>query len=198
MTQSSELAALTARIEQLERELARRRDLDEIQDVLTRYARACDWLDDELLATVFWDDAAIDYGFFKGTGAEFRPLLMNVERSANKRWHVAAQLAVDLQGDVAHVASYQFSVSTVPGAPQPQNELMHAYGYYLDRMERRGGRWGIAQRKHVAVGGTLIPDVGSGGMFAVLNHLAGASPSHPDYPRGARPAPLTRPRSSGT
>lgn len=183
MPDPAELAALNARLAALEHELARRRDLDEIHDVLTRYARACDWLDDALLATVFFDDAEIDYGFFKGSGAEFRPLLMSVERSANKRWHVAAQIAVDLQGDVAHVSSYQFSVSTVPGAPQPQHELMHAYGYYMDRMERRQGRWGIARRKHVALGGTLIPDLGSGGMFAVLNHVGATTPQHPDYPR---------------
>lgn len=190
MSTPAEFAALIARVETLERELARRRDLDEIRDVLTRYARACDWLDEPLLATVFWDDAEIDYGFFKGSGAEFRPLLMNVERSANKRWHVAAQVAIDLQGDVAHVASYQFSVSTVPGAPQPQDELMHAYGYYMDRMERRHGRWGIARRKHVALGGTLIPDLGSGGMFAVLNHIGATTPQHADYPRVPAAEPL--------
>lgn len=190
MSEPGDLAALTARIDQLERELARRRDLEEIHAVLERYARAVDWLDEELLASVFWDDAEIDYGFFKGTGRDFRPVLMGVERSIGKRWHTAPNVAISLDGDVAHVASYQFSVSHVPGAPEPHTELMHAYGYYLDRMERRGGRWGIARRKHLAVGGTMLPDVGSGGMFAVLNHLVGGSPAHPDYPRGPRPAPL--------
>lgn len=190
MTQTSDLAALTARIEKLERELARRQDLDDIHAVLERYARSVDWLDEELLKSVFFDDAEIDYGFFKGTGRDFRPVLMDIERSIDKRWHTAPNVAISLEGEVAHVASYQFSVSNMPGSPKPHTELLHAYGYYLDRMEKRNGRWGIARRKHLGVGGTVIPDVGSGGLFAVLNHLVGASPQHADYPGRSRPAPL--------
>ncbi len=183
MTQAQDLSALTARIEKLELELAQRRDTDAIHAVLERYSRAVDWLDAELLATVFFDDAEIDYGFFKGSGKDFRPLLMDIERSIDKRWHSASNVSIRLHGDCADVASYQFSVSNVPGAPRPQTDLMHAYGFYLDRMERRDGRWGIARRKHIAVGGTIIPGVGSDGMFAVLNHLVDASPAHVDYPR---------------
>jgi hypothetical protein len=160
VSQAPDIGTLLARIERLERELARRQDLDEIQAVLERYARAVDWLDEELLKTVFWDDADVDYGFFKGTGRDFRPVLMDVDRSIDKRWHTAPNVAITLEGEVAHVASYQFSVSYVPGNPRPQTELMHAYGYYLDRMEKRNGRWGIARRKHVAVAGTMIPDGG--------------------------------------
>jgi hypothetical protein len=48
----------------------------EIQDVLVRYARALDWLDDEMLRTAFFDDAEIDYGFFRGSFREFAPILM--------------------------------------------------------------------------------------------------------------------------
>lgn len=184
MSQAQDLAALAARIEKLELELAQRRDRDEIHAVLERYSRAVDWLDAELLATVFFDDAEIDYGFFKGNGKDFRPLLMDIERSIDKRWHSAPNVSIRLFGDVANVASYQFSVSGVPGAPRPQADLMHAYGFYLDRMERRDGLWRIARRKHVAVGGTIIPGVGSDGMFAVLNHLVDASPAHGDYPGG--------------
>jgi hypothetical protein len=186
MTQPQDLAALAARIEKLERELARRQDIDDIYGVLERYSRALDWLDAALLATVFFDDAEIDYGFFRGTGKDFRPLLLDIERSIDKRWHSAPNVSIQLDGDVATVASYQFSVSNIPGAPRPQADLMHAYGFYLDRMERRDGRWGIARRKHVAVGGTIIPGVGSDGMFAVLNHLVDASPGHADYPRAPR------------
>lgn len=182
MTQAHDFAALVARVEKLERELARRQDIDDIHAVLERYSRAVDWLDVELLATVFFDDAEIDYGFFRGSGKDFRPLLLDIERSMDKRWHSAPNVSIRLAGDVASVASYQFSVSNIPGTPRPQSELMHAYGFYLDRMERRDGRWGIARRKHVAAGGTILQGVGSDGLFAVLNHLVDASPAHGDYP----------------
>jgi len=68
MNTTVDVNALVQRIERLERELARHRDLIEIQDVLTRYSRALDWLDADMLSTVFFDDAEIDYGFFKGSG----------------------------------------------------------------------------------------------------------------------------------
>lgn len=178
----TQLKQLVARIEALEAEQARRRDLDEIHAVLARYTRAVDWLDDALLATVFWDDADINYGFFRGDALAFRPLLMDIERSLGKRWHSAPNVSVTLRGDIADVASYQLSISSVPGDPAPQTRLMCAAGHYLDRLERRQGRWGIAARKHLAVGGTFLTDVGSEGLFAVLNNLANASPEHPDYP----------------
>ena len=176
------LKSLLSRIDALEAAQARRHDLDEIHAVLARYTRAVDWLDEALLATVFWDDADIDYGFFRGRALEFRPMLMDIERGLAKRWHSAPNVTVTLRGDVADVASYQLSISSVPGDPTPGTRLMCAVGHYLDRLERRQGRWGIAQRKHVAVGGTFFDDVGSSGMFAVLNNLSDASPGHPDYP----------------
>jgi hypothetical protein len=182
MQQDESMRTLAARVAALEAELARRSDLDEVQAVLARYTRAVDWLDDRLLATVFWDDAQIDYGFFRGAAREFRPLLMEIERGLGKRWHSAPNVSVVLHGDVAEATSYQLSISSVPGDPAPQTRLMCAAGYYLDRFERRQGRWGIARRKHLAVGGTFVEDVGSAGLFAALNTLAGASPAHPDYP----------------
>ena len=42
---------------------------DAIIDVLARYSRTLDWLDDEGQASCFWPDAAIDYGFFRGSAA---------------------------------------------------------------------------------------------------------------------------------
>jgi hypothetical protein len=184
------LAALAAKVERLERELARRQDLDEIHDVLDRYARAVDWLDAEILESVFFDDAEIDYGFFKGSGKDFKPLLMDIERPLEKRQHYALGIKVDLRGDVADVRSYQWSVSTMPGVAEPGRQLLTAFGYYVDRMERRQGRWGIARRKHLAMAGVTLEHMGSDGFLAALNHLGAATPAHPDYLPNTRAAKL--------
>jgi hypothetical protein len=122
-------AVLLARIDRLERELARQRDLEAINDVLWRYARALDWLDDDLLATVFYDDAEIDYGFFRGNGRDFRTELMKLEHTIGRRWHLSVQTKIDLDGDSAEVESYQLSVSTIPGGTTTPAVLMLAYGY---------------------------------------------------------------------
>jgi len=187
-------AALTARIEELERESARQRDIEAIHDVLWRYARALDWLDDALLTTVFYDDAEIDYGFFRGNGCDFRTELMKLEHSVGRRWHIAVQTKVQLDGDAAEVESYQFSVSTLPGETSTPADLMHAYGYYLDRMLRRGGKWGIIRRKHLLLGSTLAREIPLDGTLAALNAVGVTSPQHVDFRALSRAARLDPPR----
>ena len=48
------------RLRALEAEVRDLRARREIEDVLARYSRALDWLDDAMLETVFFDDAEID------------------------------------------------------------------------------------------------------------------------------------------
>ncbi len=178
-----DVTALLNRVTALEEEVARLRDLRAIESVLARYSRALDWLDDNMLAAVFFDDAAIDYGFFRGTAAEFRPVLMAVERTAGRRWHFTAQVKIALDGDRAEVESYNFSVAGTSVAPTAGGTLAHFYGYYKDRFERRGGVWGIASRKHLLVGLTNVPEAMLEGPLASLNAIGTTSPAHPDYRR---------------
>ncbi|MCZ8132377.1 MAG: nuclear transport factor 2 family protein [Steroidobacteraceae bacterium] len=179
-----ELALLADRVAALEHEVGRHRDLAAIHEVLHRYARALDWLDDALLDTVFFDDAAIDYGFFRGSGREFRPLLMQVERTYGRRWHFTSQVEIHLAGDRADVRSYNLSVASVPVSPVPPADLGMFYGWYVDRMEKREGRWGIAARKHLLLAGTSVREIALDGPMAVLNQVGEATPAHPDYLRG--------------
>ena len=46
-------------------------DKQAITEVIARYSRTLDWLDDEGQATCYWPDAQIDYGFFSGTATDF-------------------------------------------------------------------------------------------------------------------------------
>ena len=59
---------------------------DAITDVLARYSRTLDWLDEAGHASCYWPDAPIDYGFFKGTAADFVPVVMAIERRSARRW----------------------------------------------------------------------------------------------------------------
>jgi hypothetical protein len=174
---------ICARLERVERELQLHRDRAEINEVLIRYARALDWLDPVALESVFFDDAAIDYGFFKGTGREFKPILMDVERAAGRRWHFTSQVFIDLRGDLAQVASYNLSVATGPGSsrPTPGNEVMTFYGYYVDRFERRTGRWGIARRKHLLISAIPLTEKPIEGYMALLNQIGATVPTAADY-----------------
>src|SRR6187551_1777108 len=126
----SESSDIQQRLGRLEQEVAGLQALREIEDVLTRYSRALDWLDDAMLETVFYDDAEIDYGFFQGNGREFKPLLMQVERSVGRRWHFTAQIKIALDGDSAEVESYNLSMAAEPVRSDPPAEFDQFFGFY--------------------------------------------------------------------
>lgn len=181
---------LLARLERIERELTEVRERAAVEDVLTRYSRALDWLDDEMLEGVFFDDAEIDYGFFKGTGKEFKPLLMEVERSVGRRWHFTSQIKVELNGASAEVESYNFSLGIPQLADNPPSDVLQFFGMYADRLEKRGGHWGIIRRKHLLITGLSAKEISMTGDFGQLNKLGATSATHPDYRRLAEPVRL--------
>lgn len=168
------LSVLSARVDRLEDERA-------IADVLTDYSLALDWLDEQLLDRVFWDDAKIDYGFFKGSGADFKPILLGVERSFGRRWHFTSQLRIVVTGNVAKVSSYNISVATPSQTAPDADGLTGFLGYYVDRLEKRDGRWGIASRKHLLVAGTAWPDMPITGDLSALNTIGKADTEHADF-----------------
>ena len=56
-------------------------------DLLARYASALEWADEQALSEVFFADAEVDYGFFKGRGDQFVPAMMAQIRACLRTWH---------------------------------------------------------------------------------------------------------------
>lgn len=184
---------ILARLEAVEAELAEQKDILAIYDLMARYSRALDWLDDDMLETVFYDDAEIDYGFFKGSGKDFKPVVMEIEYGTPRRWHFTSQVKIDLHGDSADVDSYNLTLS-LP-AVEPAAGTPHAVyvGFYKDRLLKRGGKWGIIARKHLQWSGGTFPEIAMDGDMAMLNHLGMAEKTHPDYRRLSNAKPLDKP-----
>ena len=63
----------------MQEELQELLDRKACEDVLIRYGRTLDWLDEAGQRDCFWPDAQIDYGFFKGSGEDWVPVVMSVE-----------------------------------------------------------------------------------------------------------------------
>src|SRR5512135_2301496 len=59
-----------------------------IRQVLSRYGSALDWRDPNELSRMVWEDAIIDYGFFKGNGEEYVRTFMEIERAAGRPFHL--------------------------------------------------------------------------------------------------------------
>jgi hypothetical protein len=122
-------------------------DKQAIRDCLMRYCRAVDRLDRELLITVYHEDAIDDHGVFVGDREAFADWVMALHSRAQlATQHIITNHNCELDGDVAHAETYWlFASMNTQGAP-----LTLSGGRYIDRFERRDGRWAIALRKCVA------------------------------------------------
>ena len=133
----------------MEAELQRLLDKQAIAEVLQRYSRTLDWLDDAGQAACFWPDAPIDYGFFTGSAADFVPVVMAIERASQRRWHFLSAPSIAFHSaDRASVECYGFATGIRCDAEGVWSGGLYG-GRYLDEFERREGVWRIAQRQYV-------------------------------------------------
>ncbi|MEH6571252.1 MAG: nuclear transport factor 2 family protein [Halioglobus sp.] len=154
------------------------------EDVLMRYGRTLDWLDQTGQESCFWPDAKIDYGFFQGSGQDWVPLVMDVEAGASRRWHVCTGVMVQIRGDSAKSECYGLTVGTSENEQGEQIDTMFG-GRYLDELEKREGQWRISKRTYIADWTQQFPNgldalTDSGFM---LNILQIQKPDHESYRR---------------
>jgi SnoaL-like domain len=123
-------------------------DKQAIGEVIARYSRTLDWLDDAGQASCYWPDAAVDYGFFKGTASDFLPVVMQIERGSQRRWHFLGGLQIKLCSESAASAENYGIASGVREADGVWTGTMYG-GRYLDEFEKRDGEWRISARQYI-------------------------------------------------
>ena len=117
--------------------------------LLMRYGPAVDWRDRAALETLFWPDATIDLGVFKGSGAEAPDFL--ITGASLRRLHITTSVSLRLDGDGGEAESCAIT-HAITGGPEV-GMASHLYlGRYLDLLERRAGEWRIASRLYVLHG----------------------------------------------
>lgn len=132
-------------------------DKQDIYECLMRYCRAIDRCDEELLRTVYHDDARDDHGSFNSKAADFIPWVMKGLRSQyEKTTHAVSNILIEVDGDVAWCESYinSYHLGDRNGA---RVEWIFG-GRYVDRFERRDGAWKIAHRVTVFDWESLRPE----------------------------------------
>ncbi|GAA0759422.1 hypothetical protein FHS52_000840 [Erythromicrobium ramosum] len=159
-------------------------DKQAIQELIARYSRTLDWVDDAGQAGCYWPDAAIDYGFFKGTAADFVPVVMAVERSTGRRWHLLSSLAVKLtSATTAEGECYGIALGfRREDESEPYKGNMYG-GRYLDQYEKRDGEWRISSRRYIMDWTMAMPDQPDASPNAEfpLPMLDLCESGHPDY-----------------
>ncbi|WP_372727333.1 nuclear transport factor 2 family protein [Nocardioides sp.] len=114
-----------------------------IEDVLTRYTRAIDSGDWDVLDTVFTPDAAIDYtetGGIAGSFAEVKPWLAENLPIFPRRMHLLGQVESVVAGDEAEVSAYFHNPMVLPN-PDGSELLVEFGGIYRHTMVRTGDGW---------------------------------------------------------
>jgi hypothetical protein len=159
-------------------------DKQAIQELIARYSRTLDWVDDAGQADCYWPDAAIDYGFFKGSAADFVPVVMAVERSTGRRWHLLSSLAVKLtSATTAEGECYGIALGfRREDEAEPYRGNMYG-GRYLDQYEKRDGEWRISSRRYIMDWTMAMPDQPDASPNAEfpLPMLDLRESGHPDY-----------------
>jgi hypothetical protein len=118
-----------------------------IQDVLIRYCRGVDRLDVDLLRSVFWPDAEVEYGAFKGNGLEWtQRAVPSLRDGYDGTQHAISNSFVQLDGDVAHVETYVHAYHLLKAGPDEPRRVFFWVGRHIDRFEKRDGEWKIGNR----------------------------------------------------
>jgi hypothetical protein len=119
---------------------------EEIHDVLKRLARGTDRLDAEMMASCYHPDGFDDHNAFRGSGTEFSAWVLEALAGFAATMHFIASPAIRIEGEVAQVDTYCVAHHvSKPDEAQRQTDIILGLRY-VDRFERRAGRWLIAKR----------------------------------------------------
>lgn len=123
-------------------QLQRLLDKEAIREASLRYTRGIDRHDDDLMASAYHPGATDDHGEYIGDAAGFIPYAHRVHSTNwNIHQHFIMNQTIDLDGDAAHVETYFLACLRRKTGP-----IDLVGGRYVDRFEKRDGRWAVAER----------------------------------------------------
>ncbi len=133
--------------EELDRRLRALLDRDEIRQVIMNFARGVDRHDWDLVRSCYHEGARDDHGPFKGDAGEYVEWVAeNLPKLAEMTMHLIGNVIVELECEtVAHSESYVIGFHRYRRGDGTRADWLGG-GRYLDRFEKRGGEWKIADR----------------------------------------------------
>jgi hypothetical protein len=152
------------------------KDRQEIHDCLLRYTRGVDRHDKQLMESAYHADALDEHGVATGDPNSFCEWAIGYHaENQNQHHHVITNTTLDLDGDEAHGETYyMFWGDNKVGPPTL------AFGRYIDRFEKRDGRWAIARRVCVTEQTTTLGELELPPEFVALMNSTGPSERNRD------------------
>ncbi|MFF4771422.1 nuclear transport factor 2 family protein [Microtetraspora fusca] len=123
-------------------------DRVEIEQVLFRYARAVDRLDYEAIRDCYFPEAIDIHGGYQGPVDGLVEDIRRRHATIDSSQHFISNVLIEFTGEhSADVESYCLCyLRQMPEAGAPDQKLAIIRCRYVDRFERRDGRWRIADR----------------------------------------------------
>jgi hypothetical protein len=115
---------------------------EQIRHAMARYSRGVDRRDEQLLLSIYHDDAVDNHGWgLQASGADFAALVRRDGKGFPDEWkqtsHFLGQHLIDVAGDSAVSEVYFISYSLIEHDGQDWGQITG--GRYLDEWERRDG-----------------------------------------------------------
>lgn len=120
-------------------------DREAIKDVLMRYCRASDRLDEAMLCDLYWPDAHDDHMEFSGSVDEFVEYCTPILSAMRFNQHMIGNVLIEIDGDHADVETYFQGYHSVPDETGKRHDVF-AGGRYLDNFAKRNDEWRILKR----------------------------------------------------
>ena len=118
-------------------------DRHAIHDCIARYCRGVDRFDREIIRSAFHPDGLDEHGKFVGDPEEFADWALDQHGRAHLgHQHLILNHLCDIEGDTAHAETYFMFIAM----NRAGKTVTMGGGRYIDRLERRAGRWAIAAR----------------------------------------------------
>ena len=120
-------------------------DRQDILDVLHQYAHACDRSDEARIADVYHSEARDNHGQYHGLGKDFAKVVCDGNMTDRDTMsHLMGQSQITIDGDKAGAETY-FN-ATIARMADGERYVDMMGGRYIDKLERRDGRWRISDR----------------------------------------------------
>jgi SnoaL-like domain len=131
-------------------------DKQDIYECLVRMSRGTDRADREMFLSGFHLDSVVTAGPFVGCPADLYDWAAKFQTELyTATFHKLHQMHCDIEGDDAHAETYYFFVGCMG-----ENNLL-AGGRYVDRFEKRDGRWGMVMRNNYVEWTSVVPAMAS-------------------------------------
>jgi len=124
-------------------------DKEEIRDVLMRYGRGIDRLDEDLIRSCYHDDSFDDHGHWKGNGQDFAAFIVeSLRERSHGTTHAVANVLIEIDPiDLDKARSEAYSLAYLRRKDETEIEWIDFFsGRYIDKFERRNREWKIAHR----------------------------------------------------